>query len=150
MRVDHINIVVEDIQRAEEFYTKVLGLEKTCELELDQAWMSELTGFESPRAKCIFLETESKNCRIELLEYLNPVTIPNDIPLQYKLNTQGIRHIAFEVDDIYDIYKKAKEYNVEFISKPIQVPLAVVPAGKILCYLKAPEGVILELAQYKR
>lgn len=149
MRIDHINIVVEDIILSQKFYIEVLGFEKTLELELNQEWMSELTGFESPKAKCVFLETSTKNCRIELLEYISPEILSNENS-DYKLNKQGIRHIALEVDNIDEIYSKAKEKGIEFISKPIQVPLEVVASGKVLCYLKAPDGVIIELAQYKK
>ncbi|MEA3354157.1 MAG: VOC family protein [Campylobacterota bacterium] len=148
MRIDHINIVVAHIEKSEKFYIEVLGLEKTLDLHLEESWMEELTGFKKPSAKCVFLETPSKNCRIELLEYINPKTTFIDLDLQHNLNTQGIRHIAFEVDDIFDIYEKAKKYGVEFISKPVLAPLDIVPHGKALCYLKAPDGVILELAQY--
>lgn len=150
MRIDHINIVVSNIKSSEKFYTEVLGLKKTLELELDADWMNEITGFKSTKAKCVFLEPSSKNCRIELLEYISPSTIQNDSSQQHQLNLQGIRHIALEVDNIDSIYKKAVENGVEFISKPVAVPLEVVASGKILCYLKAPDGVILELAQYTK
>ena len=149
MRIDHINIVVENIAITKNFYTNILGFEKTLELDLDAKWMSELTGFESPKAKCVFLETATKNCRIELLEYITPKTKISKHD-QYQLNSQGIRHIALEVENIDEIYSKAIQKGIEFISKPIQVPLEVVSNGKTLCYLKAPDGVILELAQYSK
>lgn len=149
MRIDHLNIVVENIEFSTKFYTEILGFENTLELDLDAKWMEEITGFSSPKAKCVFLEPTSKNCRIELLEYINPKTNIVESQTQHQLNLQGIRHIALEVDNIDEIYNRAKKFGVEFISKPIQVPLEVVPSGKILCYLKAPDGVILELAQYK-
>ncbi len=150
MRIDHINIVVDDIKKSEMFYTDILGLDKTLELELDAKWMSELTGFDNPKAKCVFLEPSSKNCRIELLEYIKPKTFNIDTNTQHQLNTQGIRHIALEINNIAEVYEKAKRLGVEFISKPVKVPLEIVPEGKTLCYLKAPDGVILELAQYER
>lgn len=150
MRIDHINIVVEDINISQKFYTEILGFKKTLELDLDAQWMSKLTGYSSPKAKCVFLETSSKNCRIELLEYISPQTSLINDKEQHSLNMQGIRHIALEVDNIHEIYSKAKNEGIEFISKPIQVPLEVVASGKVLCYLKAPDGVIIELAQYMR
>jgi len=148
MRIDHINIVVKDIEKSKRFYIDILGFEQTLELYLDAKWMEELTGFKDPKAKCVFLEPSTKNCRIELLEYLNPKTNLVDEKTQHLLNTQGIRHIALEVDDIDTIYQKSKDFGVEFISKPINAPLELVPNGKTLCYLKAPDGVVLELAQY--
>lgn len=150
MRIDHINIVVTNIVESTLFYTEVLGLEKTLELDLEGSWMDELTGFKSPRAKCVFLEPSSKNCRIELLEYIDPTTIQTQQNEQHQLNLQGIRHVAFEVDDIFKIYKNAISFGVTSISKPISAPLDIVPNGKTLCYLHAPDGVILELAQYRK
>jgi len=148
MKIDHINIVVTDIKKSEKFYVEVLNLVKSKEMHLNAPWMKELTGFKQPNAKCIFLETSSQNCRIELLEYISPKTKKNNSYLSYSLNTEGIRHIAFEIDDIFKIYYNAIQYGVEFISKPILVPLNIIPEGKALCYMKAPDGVILELAQY--
>ncbi len=148
MRIDHINIVCSDIDKSKEFYINVIGLHDIFKVDLEGKWLESLTSFNQPKAKCIFLQPESKNCTIELLEYQNPKTLITNPHVQ-TLNTEGIRHIAFEVDDIFKVYEKALNHGVEFISKPIQVPLDIVPRGKLLCYLKAPDNVILELAQYK-
>lgn len=149
MRIDHINIVVEDIEYSKKFYMEVLGFMQTNSLFLEGEWIEAITGFKNSKAKCVFLEPLSKNCRIELLEYVSPKTIKSTNDLT-KLNFQGLRHIALEVKDIYSIYEKAKNMGIESFSEPIKVPLDVVPTGKILCYLKAPDNVIFELAQYEK
>ena len=150
MRVDHINIVTNNIKKSKDFYKNIIGLEETLYLDLEGAWLESITNFQNPKAKCVFLQPDSKNCRIELLEYENPKTTPTNIEKSQQLNHEGIRHIAFEVDNIDEIYQKTLRHGIECISAPIKVPLDIVPSGKTLCYIKAPDGVVLELAQYDR
>lgn len=149
MKIDHLNIVVEDIETSKKFYIDVLDFKQTKSFILEGEWLETITGFKNCKAKCVFLEPKSKNCRIELLEYISPKTIKSNND-QNKLNFQGLRHIALEVDDIDTVYEKAKEFGVKSYSNPKEVPLNVVPEGKTLCYLKAPDNVIIELAHYKK
>lgn len=150
MRIDHINIVTANLKKSKEFYVNIIGLEEVLELDLEGQWLESITNYKKAKAKCVFLQPDSKNCRIELLQYENPKTLKTNISQSQQLNYEGIRHIAFEVDNIDEIYQKALINDIEFISKPIKVPLEIVPSGKTLCYMKAPDGVVLELAQYDK
>ncbi len=149
MRIDHINIVTHNILQSRNFYVNILGMKEVFETSLEGEWFEAITHLKAPKAHCIFLQPDSKNCTIELLEYQHPATLEQESSLSQCLYTQGIRHIAFEVDNIELIYKKALEYGVEFISPPTKVPLELVPRGKTLCYLKAPDNIIVEFAHYQ-
>ena len=62
---------------------------------------------------------------------------------------QGLRHVAFEVDDLEGLYARLTAAGVPFVSPPVIVPFKVVGnIRKRLCYLKDPDGAIVELGSY--
>jgi glyoxylase I family protein len=64
----------------------------------------------------------------------------------------GLRHIALRVDDIAAMTAKLRAAGVEVFSEPVHVPAGVVKhdqGEKTLVYFLDPDGVILELAQYR-
>lgn len=74
------------------------------------------------------------------------------MPLNSLPNTMGLRHIAFRVGDIKTLYQKLKDAGVHLFGEPVTVPGDVIKhdAGqKTLLYFTDPDGVILELAEYK-
>ena len=147
MRVNHINIVVADMERSLRFYVGLLGMRTTFEVELTGAWIETVTGLPGANARCVFCQPEGGGTRFELLEYRNPMGSAlnaNTLP-----NTVGLRHVAFEVDDLEVWYRRLKEAGAVFLSEPVTVPFGV--AGSIrkrLCYLHDPDGVIVEIADY--
>ncbi len=67
-------------------------------------------------------------------------------------NTVGLRHIAFRVDDIHAAAERLKDAGVKLLGDPVVVPETVVThdAGhKMLCYFHDPDGVLLEITEYK-
>jgi len=57
-------------------------------------------------------------------------------------NTPGVRHIAFAVENIEAVVAKLKEKGTETFSEIQDF------GGKYkLCYVRGPEGIILELAK---
>jgi catechol 2,3-dioxygenase-like lactoylglutathione lyase family enzyme len=57
-------------------------------------------------------------------------------------NTPGIRHVAFEVDDIDAVLAGVRAHGAELVGE-------VERYGDIyrLCYIRGPEGIIVELAE---
>lgn len=145
-RIDHINIVVEDMEKTIGFYTSIFNFVVKRDSALEGEWFESLTGFRNPINRCVFLELPGENCRIELLQYIEP--LGKKWELSHSVNSTGIRHLAFEVDDIFAFVKRLKDEGIVMISEVVSVPLSVLPQGKKLCYIKAPDGVIIELAQY--
>jgi catechol 2,3-dioxygenase-like lactoylglutathione lyase family enzyme len=149
--IDHVNIVVADIERAARFYSEVLGFQRGFEKTLEGEWIDKVTGVSDAKALCVFMEApqrenESKT-RLELLQFLTPdgaAVQQNRLP-----NTRGIRHIAFIVDDLERLIEKLRAWDVEIVSDPVEVPFAVGALGrKRLFYFYDPEGNLLEAAAY--
>jgi len=145
-RIDHINIIVEDMDKTVDFYVSNLNFQVKKDTLLDGKWMEGLTGFVKPISRCVFLELPGEGCRIELLQFLE--SSGDQLEGSQLVNSTGLRHVAFEVEDIISLTKRLKENGIEVLSEVITVPSSILPQGKKLCYFRGPDGVILELAQY--
>jgi len=148
--IDHINIVVSDLERSVHFYTELLGLVETRRAHLEGSWIESIVGLKGVRADVVYVEPVSGGMRIELLQYRAPVG--KSLPENALPNTVGLRHIALRVRDIHEVCKRLVAAGVELVGPPVEVPSGVVThdAGdKVLCYFHDPDGVILELAEYR-
>jgi glyoxylase I family protein len=148
--VDHINIVVGNLDRSVRFYAEVLGFTKTKEAFLEGEWIDRIVGLSGVKARAAYMVAPAGEPRIELLEYSTPRGEPNTTNSQS--NTIGLRHIALRVDDIKATVSRLRQEGVTVFSDPVRVPDGVVQhdAGeKTLVYFLDPDGVILELAEYR-
>lgn len=138
-KIDHICVVVTDIEKSQNFYAQ-LGFIKKKSADLSGEWLETLTGFSGAKAKYMQLSQVDSDTDIELLKFIDPCTeslrssLPNEI---------GIRHLAFEVVDLDSVYEKLIQRGVEFLSEPLTNPY-----GKKMVYLRGPDNELLELAEY--
>jgi catechol 2,3-dioxygenase-like lactoylglutathione lyase family enzyme len=96
----------------------------------------------------VFCQPPGGGARFELLQYVWPAG--EAAPSASLPNTRGLRHIAFEVDDLDETYARLSEAGVRFVSPPVAVPFGVAGAiRKRLCYCHDPDGVIVEFADYR-
>lgn len=147
IRLDHVNIVVSDLERSVEFYTSLLGLRRGFEAVLEGDWIAQVTGMNGAQARCVFLESDDPTVRLELLQYISPTGTAlevNSLP-----HTMGVRHVAFLVDNLDALVERLRAAGVEMVSDPVLVPFAVSTMGrKRLCYFYDPDGTLLEAAAY--
>ena len=148
--IDHVNIVVSDLARAVRFYTEVLGFTKTHDVHMEGGWIDAIVGLRGVKGLVAFVEPPGGGPRIELLQYVAPPGVA--LPENSRPNTQGLRHFALRVDDIAAMTARLRAAGVTLFSDPVLVPAGVVKfaAGdKKLLYFLDPDGVILELAEYR-
>ena len=148
MRVEHVNIVVENMERSLGFYVGLLGMRVTLDTVLEGAWIERVSGLKNVQARCVFCEPSGGGVRFELLEYVSPPGV--SVAGNGTANVCGLRHVALEVSDIDAWHSRLSTSGVEFLSPPVHVPFPL-PGNleKRLCYLRDPDGVILELAEYR-
>ena len=150
--IDHLNIVVADMDRALAFYCGVLGFAKTKEAWLEGDWIERIVGLRGVRAHAVFIELPGGGPRIELLKYEAPAGVA--VKENSQANTLGLRHFALRVDDIVAVTARLRAAGVTVWGEPTRVPGGVVKfdeggGGKTLVYFLDPDGVIVELAEYR-
>ncbi|MBI2236689.1 MAG: VOC family protein [Magnetospirillum sp.] len=137
--LDHVNVVVSDMERSLAFYRHLPGLAVAMDRRLDGPWYERLTGTVGVRARCVILDRRDGGCRIELLAFEDVDGRP--LALNSRHTTPGLRHFALRVDNIDDLATRLGVAVVE-------VPHDIVRGGKRMCYATDPDGAVIELCQY--
>ncbi len=148
--IDHVNLVVADLERSVAFYTDILGLRKTQDVTMEGAWIEEIVRLKGVKGRVAFVEAPDGRVRIELLQYVSPVGTL--FPENSVANTHGLRHLAFRVSDIDGLATRLRKAGVALLSDPVKVPTGVArfaSGDKRLLYFLDPDGVLLELAEYR-
>jgi len=142
-RLDHINIVVSDLEKARDFFL-LFGFRECSFSELSGEWISSIVGLEDVRARYVALALPGSNTNIELIEYTSPKS-ERDWQVS-QANQIGLRHLAFAVDDIEAEVRRLAEAGIGFMS-PVRT---YEKSGKKLVYFHGPDGILLELAEYQK
>ena len=139
-RLDHINIVVSDLEAAQRFFS-LLGFSQGVSARLDARFLETVTGIPGASGRFVALHHPGSEVSIEILQF-DPAGSPSEGI--GRADRIGYRHMAFAVADIEGVVEKLRENGVEFIS-PIQT---WEKTGKRLVYFYGPDGILMELAQY--
>lgn len=150
--IDHLNIVVADMARSLAFYCGVLGFTRTKEAWLEGEWIEQIVGLRGVKAHAVFIVPPGGEPRIELLHYVTPAGVV--LAENSRANTRGLRHFALRVEGIAAVTAKLRAAGIEVWGEPTAVPGGVVKfdaggGGKTLVYFLDPDGVIVELAEYR-
>lgn len=136
-KINHITILVEDIERSKRFYRDILGLKSTFELDISGEQFSKVTGNKDVMIKFAALKSPSSDVILELAQFKNP---------KMKINNNDFRHFAFEVDDVDRVYKRLKEKGIETVSEPVTITdFHPKVDGKRFFYFKDPDKNLIEL-----
>jgi catechol 2,3-dioxygenase-like lactoylglutathione lyase family enzyme len=138
-RMDHVGVVVDDLAAATAFFVE-LGLELQGEAPVDGGWVDRVVGLEGVRAEIAMMETPDGHGRLELTKFHAPSGRGGD--RHAPANSPGIRHVAFAVDDIDAVVTGLRARGAELVGE-------VERYRDIyrLCYVRGPEGIIVELAE---
>lgn len=136
--IRHIGIVISDIEKSMEFYTKYLGFQEMKTMEEGGHYIDKLLNLQESKVTTIKLKNEKEQV-IELLYFQNPTyeTVDN------KLNNLGLTHFALTVDNLDNTYDSMREHGIEFLSGPQLSPDG--HAKVVFC--KDPNGVFIELVE---
>jgi catechol 2,3-dioxygenase-like lactoylglutathione lyase family enzyme len=138
-RMEHVGIVVDDLAAATAFFVE-LGLELQGEAAVEGGWVDRVVGLEGVRAEIAMMETPDGHGRVELAKFHAPAGRGED---QHTwANTPGIRHVAFSVDDIDAVVAGLRARGAELVGEVERYE-----DRYRLCYVRGPEGIIVELAE---
>lgn len=143
----HASWTVADMGRSLAFYVDMLGLEIVHEQIQDNAYTRKLVGVSDARLHVVLLKIPGHDPGrsghvIELVEYQHPKgarldTTPSNI---------CAAHFAFIVDDAADMHRQLSTAGVSFVSPPVAIT-AGRNRGGYTCYLRDPDGFVLEIFQ---
>ncbi len=138
-RMDHVGIVVDDLAGATAFFIE-LGLELQGEASVEGGWVDRVVGLNGVQAEIAMMETPDGHARLELAKFRAPSGPAGDP--HALANTPGIRHVAFAVDDIDAILARLQARGAELVGEVERYKDIY-----RLCYIRGPEGIIVELAE---
>ncbi len=138
-RMEHVGIVVDDLPAAIEFFVE-LGLELLGEGSVEGRWVDRIVGLDGVRVEQAMVQTPDGNGRLELVKFHSPSTQGGD--QDAPANTPGIRHIAFAVEDIDAVVAGLRSRGAELVGELVRYK-----DSYRLCYVRGPEGIIVELAE---
>jgi catechol 2,3-dioxygenase-like lactoylglutathione lyase family enzyme len=136
-------MTVSDMDRALDFYTRVLTFEKISDQELAGDEIERLYGIFGARIRVARLRLGDES--IELTEFLVPKGRP--IPVDSRSNDRWFQHIAIIVSDMDHAYTVLRQNRVDFASTgPQRLPNWNPNAAGIRAfYFKDPDGHPLEI-----
>jgi catechol 2,3-dioxygenase-like lactoylglutathione lyase family enzyme len=138
-RMDHVGIVVDDLAAAIGFFV-VLGLELQGKGSVEGRSVDRIVGLEGVRSDFAMMQTPDGHGRLELVKFNSPPS-QGDNP-HAPANTRGLRHITFAVDDIDATVARLQARGAELVGEVVRYENSY-----RLCYLRGPEGIIVELAE---
>ncbi|MBW4890786.1 VOC family protein [Mucilaginibacter sp. HMF5004] len=123
-RIHHVAIICSDYQASKRFYTQVLGLKV-----LQEVYRAERNSYK------LDLKVGDQY-QIELFSFPEPPARPS------RPEAVGLRHLAFEVDDIFGAVNMLNKQGI--VTEPIRVDEHT---GKPFTFFADPDGLPLELYQ---
>jgi len=124
LRLDHVAIVVADLDRALRFYTDLLGFTVVQRRELPER---------------VIVALQSGDAEIDLWWYRQKSAASPEI----KITDIGVKHVCFLVTDVHHIYNKLRENGVIFRNPPTRGG----PLNRLLVYFTDPDGIEWQLIE---
>lgn len=150
IKIDHVAVMVSDLEKSLHFYRDLLGLEVVSPEEHIDGPISEMTAMSKVHMREYRLRApggihgHSRNdgagFTFDLIQWLNP---PSPVE-RYPLNHVPSAHICFGVEDVQATYERLNAAGVEFVSPPVHF------SGEgewCVLFFYDPDGNLLELNQ---
>jgi catechol 2,3-dioxygenase-like lactoylglutathione lyase family enzyme len=139
-RLEHVGVVVHDLAAATAFFV-ALGLEVEGRASVEGGLVDRVNGLAGVQADIVILRTaDGTGSQLELARYSSPLYDGDVRPAPP--NAPGIRHILFVVDDIEASLASLRAQGGELVGELVNYENVY-----MLCYVRGPAGIIVELAE---
>lgn len=138
-RLDNVGIVVEDLDRAIDFFVE-LGLRLEVRAPIEGEWAEGVTGLRGMRVEIAMLRTPDGHGALELSRYIAP-----PIEADHRaapVAALGYLRVMFAVDDLADTLERLARHGATVVDRVIQYGDTYK-----LCYIRGPEGILIGLAE---
>ncbi len=137
--LDHVGVVVDDLEAATEFFLG-LGLERDGAASVQGGWVDNVVGLKDVQEDLVMVRTPDGSGMLELTKFRTPAD--GQASPAPAANRLGIRHIAFAVDDLNGIVDELRDQGISTVGKVQDYEDLY-----RLCYIRGPEGIIVELIE---
>jgi catechol 2,3-dioxygenase-like lactoylglutathione lyase family enzyme len=143
----HFSFTVSDIDQSIKFYRDRLGLELIHTQQQSNPYTRKLVGYPDADLKIAQLAVPGhprgiSTHDLELVEYVQP----RGEKFGAERHRPGASHMAFAVEDAWQLYEELRSHGVEFVSEPQSIT-AGANRGGFTCYFLDPDDITLELVQ---
>jgi catechol 2,3-dioxygenase-like lactoylglutathione lyase family enzyme len=135
----HVGLVVEDLDETVRFLA-LLGFDCGEPAVLSGEWIDRIIGLENVTVEVAMARAPDGTDMFELVRFHSPAAGAQE--LAPAANRPGLRHVAFQVDDVRGVVDRVRDAGWETVGE-------IVDYGNtfLLCYVRGPDGLIFELAE---
>ncbi len=134
----HIGLVVEDLDETIRFLS-LLGLDCGEPGTFSGEWIDRIIGLENTTVEVAMVRGPDGHDVFEVVRFDSPSAGAQE-PAP-AANRPGMRHIAFKVDDVRGVVDRVRAAGWETVGEIVEIK------PFLLCYVRGPEGLIVELAE---
>ncbi|AUI57596.1 VOC family protein [Amycolatopsis sp. BJA-103] len=138
-RMDHVGVIVSDLTAAVAFFVD-FGLELQGKMTMESELADRITAVDKAKSEVAMVRVPGDQGCLELIQYLTPESHAGDS--HAPANTLGLRHLAFQVDDVEAVLDRVRPHGAELVGEVVNYENSF-----RLCYLRGPDGIIIELAE---
>lgn len=138
-RLVHIGLVVEDLHETVRFLT-LLGLDCGEPGVFGGGWIDRIIGLEGATVELVMVRAPDGGEVFEVVRFHSPAAGAHE-PAP-PANRPGLRHVAFQVDDLRGVVARVRAAAWDTVGEVVDYEGAY-----LLCYVRGPEGLIVELAE---
>jgi catechol 2,3-dioxygenase-like lactoylglutathione lyase family enzyme len=137
--VDHVGMVVSDLEAATAFFVD-LGFTLAGQTAVEGEWVGRVIGLENVQSDIVMLCAPDGQVNLELSKFHQPEAVGDSQPAA--ANTLGLRHIAFQVEDLEGIVETLNQKGRKLVGN-----IETYQDTWKTCYVQGPEGILIELAE---
>jgi len=139
-RLDHVSVVVEDLDAAIDFFT-ALGMTVEGKAPIEGEFVDRLNGIDGIRIDIVMMRTPDGHGRLELTKFHHPPLVAVE-PAIAPPNAPGLRSVMFNVDDLDATLDRLRVLGAELVGEVVRYENQF-----RLAYVRGPAGIIVSLAE---
>ncbi|MEA2218794.1 MAG: hypothetical protein QOJ35_1420 [Solirubrobacteraceae bacterium] len=135
----HVGLVVEDLDETVGFLA-LLGLDCGAPGVFSGEWIDRIIGLENVTVEVVMARAPDGSDMFEVVRFHSPRAGAQE--LAPAANRPGLRHVALKVDDVRGVVDRVRAAGWDTVGEIVDYENTF-----LLCYVRGPEGLIVELAE---
>jgi catechol 2,3-dioxygenase-like lactoylglutathione lyase family enzyme len=135
----HVGLVVEDLEQMVRFLA-LLGFNCGEPGMFSGEWIDRIIGLENVTVEVAMARAPGGADVFEVVRFHSPSAVAQE-PAP-AANRPGLRHVALNVDDVRGVLRRVREAGWDTLGEIVDYENMF-----LLCYVRGPEGLIVELAE---